>query len=1410
MKLNEILEFRKDLFFEGAVQADWFYSPEKAAKVAVNFVFHGKNYFGVDSNSSGKKRIDTITLTEFFAENLVSEHPNPLSLAIADYGTGKSHLAVTLAQLLSGPNYMPDVYSGILKNIESIDKESAERIKANTDGRNLVLVINGMRDFNLHAEILKAAQKSLALYGLSDEPLRKLNRALETANNFLLRNSKQFSLLFEESAAKAHWPQKGDSLITRLSNELMSSDEAFEIVDTVYERINGSHIQWDEGLSAASILETLITEYCGMSGVFDHVILLFDEFGRYLEYASSTQSGKSGDSALQQIFEVSQNANGVLQVINFIQSDIKSYLQRVDQTKNISRYIGRYDASSKYYISSNLETVFANLIQRKDQSTFNSTVVKWQESNEEKWKELFTKLNAWLPTRGLWKDYKLFRKVIVEGIFPMHPLSTFMLTQLSDYLQNRSSLTLCSRYIEESGTNDFDGFASLVMPTALMAGDLYTEMLAAEQDGKQPSQHCIRYDNVIRKFGDKLSHNSLVVLRANLIMRILRFRANDRDEVEEGLSLCSGLSRSEVLSELKWLEDEYAVLGYDEHACCFDFMEESNGASDFKVLKKRLIASATIPADVLSNIKIQEIAGVLEPLTTNYGNQHKISTNEWQFKQELYPIEALSEARISGYIEDWRNATNSVTPKGRIIWLYLNKDTNSNYLDSAKKLAAKIKGMPILLFLLNDDTNRLVSALTEYLVLDNLDDGSRSKFARYFEADFSQAESNLRDEFESLKKKRQLVSFSGIEGIETRLPIYLTSVFESIYPDSIPFWFDGFVTKGNNVGGKGGVYYCSIVKMLFSNAISYDSIHNFPSDVRNRIEALLLSSATTSWKCISSDYKITPPFEPKSKKVYEEILSDLNSSSILDCGKVFGKYTMPPYGISEDIIVMMIAVLCANLSYCLRISYCGEATTLSVWKEQVVLKDKKIDLDVIRKSSLLIIDVDASTAKFVKLFEKIRANKTVWNIPALSTELERLTKAEDLPDELEPSYLLAKKTIDIGLKAIGEINDCFNEVADQMGKANAQYDLWAALSAFETLKTIPLQHALIENGFDFDDITKSKIIKAKDEITKFINAVMPYYLENEYCNSLAGVNSFRNHQTRVAAKLREFGFAQFASKVEERRDRELEHQDEIRSREELRSDCQKFLAESQITAYSSFMTISEYIQKGSSLQERIAKYKSSLGSDREKISADIALRITELNKFKNVISKEMSDLWDDVYEIASIDDIRSIIQRIDAILVKGLSETDVNDFQELRETLSLLLKDLTSLVDQKQSRDGLEKEAHRLLEFYEEKELDFDVITIINDIWALLKNEQSEMDKKWSLSYLNIDGMDRPQMHQWLERVAIPPAYLSPETLSKLALLKEKILQSVKDGQIEDVLYYFNKLDPESKIQCLELLKKNS
>lgn len=111
--------------------------------------------------------------------------------------------------------------------------------------RNFVLVINGMRDFNLHYEILRAAQKSLSIYGLSDEKLRNLNRALETAGLFFDRNKGSQITLFEQSANQHGWFEKGPQLVSRIKDSLISDDTAFEIINDVCKKLVLDYAGWD-------------------------------------------------------------------------------------------------------------------------------------------------------------------------------------------------------------------------------------------------------------------------------------------------------------------------------------------------------------------------------------------------------------------------------------------------------------------------------------------------------------------------------------------------------------------------------------------------------------------------------------------------------------------------------------------------------------------------------------------------------------------------------------------------------------------------------------------------------------------------------------------------------------------------------------------------------------------------------------------------------------------------------------------------------------------------------------------------------------------------------------------------------------------------------------------------------------
>lgn len=49
MKVNDLVSFSKENFFNGAVQTEWFYDAEKVKTISASYVFHGPKYYGVSS-----------------------------------------------------------------------------------------------------------------------------------------------------------------------------------------------------------------------------------------------------------------------------------------------------------------------------------------------------------------------------------------------------------------------------------------------------------------------------------------------------------------------------------------------------------------------------------------------------------------------------------------------------------------------------------------------------------------------------------------------------------------------------------------------------------------------------------------------------------------------------------------------------------------------------------------------------------------------------------------------------------------------------------------------------------------------------------------------------------------------------------------------------------------------------------------------------------------------------------------------------------------------------------------------------------------------------------------------------------------------------------------------------------------
>ena len=166
-KLQDIVAFRGDRLFNGAVNIDWFKTDVKRASAASRcFVFHGPEYHGVNQEDVGAGHGHRLVDTATFAQTIVRrcygfDDEQPFSLAIAGYGTGKSHLGVAMASLLS--TSAGEDRAAVLDAIEAADGTIGASVRKTLDGAKpcLVVAIDGMRGCNLAAEMV--AQISIVL-----------------------------------------------------------------------------------------------------------------------------------------------------------------------------------------------------------------------------------------------------------------------------------------------------------------------------------------------------------------------------------------------------------------------------------------------------------------------------------------------------------------------------------------------------------------------------------------------------------------------------------------------------------------------------------------------------------------------------------------------------------------------------------------------------------------------------------------------------------------------------------------------------------------------------------------------------------------------------------------------------------------------------------------------------------------------------------------------------------------------------------------------------------------------------------------------------------------------------------------------------------------------------------------------
>lgn len=1408
LKIKDVLQFEKENFFDGAVQSDWFYDMVMRKKASESFIFHGPKYYGLnqaDISNSKHRLIDTASFVKKIYDKIYTDADSSrFMLTIAGYGAGKSHLSVTLASLLSKVDI--NLSDDIVNKLKSVDSNIGNTIEEKSD-KNLVIVLNGMNDFNLNNEILKNAKKSLRMYDLDESIFQDMTLAYKTAENFLITTFEVFEDSYKKHAQKYF---KFKRLEPReLKNSLLSNvyddQEAYEIINEVYKEITGNYIKWEEGISAATILTKLHNIYVKEQKIFKSVVVLFDEFGRYLEYAAA-HPNLAGESAIQQIFEAVQNCKPSMMFIGFIQSDLSAYLSRVSN-QNIARYVGRYENSDKYYLSSNLETVLANLIKKKNDNAEDIINNIFDNSMKLYSSTLFQNMNRWIPenaTKSVWSDKNLFSQTIMKGCYPIHPMTVSLLSHLSTWMQQRSTLSFLGEifhnYDEE--TLGPEGIP-YIYPAKVIDSRIFNELLNAEEKGRQQGQQCTLFNDVLSKFGEKLSEDDKEVLRAILVLNISKYKVFDKLDNLSALMYSTGIEEKALISILDNLENKLGIIYLDEAINRYNFMAESNSKVDFnKEFTIKKLKTSRIGLFTTLDDEIKKEIGLDKLQETAFGYTNGITTGEWSFKKQFIEVTEFDTKFAVNLSNEFKQAVHPDTPKGNIVYLYCNKD-NFDYIQNVENLirSYNLEKVPFLAYLIYDDENTIKECLLDIRVLRTFDQEQRNKFKKYIDIKYNECLKKIVRKYLELAKSRKMITANGTEVSDYRLKDMCMNKFSEIYTSPVPFIFDGFEKKVTPAVRKR--FNNTAIAIINKTVCSKNDFEALDPQIKNRIISVLHMNVANSWKVLLDNFMLTEPNSSNAKQIYDEILNTLKSSDLLSVNQLTDKYLSPPYGMNVYSLVLFFTYILTYNSK--NIDIFNGTTKIKLDALVNFFNDDKKDI-VQNVLKLRVRYKEQVSDNIIKDFiEEVNKNTRIENCEELLTKAIKISEEEEISEDLQGLFINLQSQLTIGVDACKKIyrdlDEATKEYNESFEKSFRPFNYIKINSYIGNIK----EGRIPRTNYYYSIEYLERVNFIKDNSLNKITLNLYNYIDKIRVDN-GNIDNIKRYTKQLTRILKSNNYVELADTIDKKIDsiekglRERSKYEAILQKCNLELDiCKRYIkekrdlnkAETIINEWDNYFT-------SNNINENI---KSTYNEKLSILMKSLEERFEEVKKFIEIVISKAN-------LISSLTETKNYKRELEELLDKGIPDQYKNTIKNICNMVDDVIEEIIILQSTQTSRKELEQTIKNLKEEYEG--------TILQDVIEKVGNAKVEAEIKkessWREKYIkevnDINNMTSSQLLKFKSETEFKPYYLTEETLEEYNVLLKVVNNKLAQYKIENIIQIFEELDEKQKQECLNKLKE--
>ncbi len=1398
MLVRDIVKFNRENYYNGAIQTEWFYDNERVEGIARSYVFHGPKYYGVtskDVSAGDHKLLDTASFTKIVSDKILYKADNNFLLTIAGYGTGKSHLAVTLGSLFSGNTKLR---SAVISNLRSVDSDIADSIEKN-DKKNLVIALNGMRNFNLDSEVLRCVRMELEKDGISDDVLKGLTKTYDVARYFVSSNFERCKEDFENAAKEQGLSHTGKALKDYVIENLEADSRALNVVNAVYLIVTGDSLHWDQGISAGDIITVACDQLCGNDKPYNKVLVLFDEFGRYIEYVAANPT-IAGDASLQQIFEAIQTASGKAVFVGFIQYELEAYLSHIDKTANVIRYVGRYSVSEKYYLSSNFETILANLLEKNKDGSFERVIGRSLDrygNYHEKVKSAIKRWSGAKSVKNVWESEGLYRSIIMEGCFPMHPMTVWLLSNSSGWMQQRSTIAFCADMYDAVAENEIvDDWLPYVYPVDIVDSGIYAEMLSSEEKGLVKSQHCMLYNEICVKVGDKLNVTEQQLLKAILITRIAGFSFYDKDDACIAFRYCSNLKEEEIKPALKNLEDRHGIIAYDDQAGTYDLIAEANGFNEFKRVYARYRTGKTVDIEEADEDVLKSLM-LLDPVDTAFGQENHISSIEWKFEKHLLNSATITEGFLNAQIATLNAATSGDDVRGSLIYAYCSEDSESEaerLVELAKQTG--IDKTPIIILFLDDADGEIVKALTIKSTLKRFSVSDSERFSKHILSQKRKQDKAIIQKFNELVMERQMISEGGVRSYDKRLNALCTERFSEVYSTPVPFAFDGFENYKSAQAKKTFATIC--IKLFDQTLMNIQSYQALNTADKNRVQTCISVGSKYSWQVFNDSCQLVVPQNELLRKMFSEVDQAILDDGSYTVGRLFGKYLHAPYGMNAYSLTLFVIYFVQKQGNKL-LCYLGNDRLNSQNLSNSILKDGKLKFSELQRVTIRK-NLNADVDMVAELCNEILENTDVEKCGLLRSRLDKVILAEGENGKNQMLIGQAKMRLDDGETISNKLAEKTDKIKQFLDDANAKLVIHKFIGVFEYVDE---PSGIIEDGLPYVYGTDyiDKISTARKRIKNLMGETYSNALATLRCSDITQLGSFQNTYKRVIKILSEKGFEEQAAAAEQRVFQIVE---ETKARNQYNQALGEFEKE-----YALYNDVSR-IDYGACL-ERITKFegwkKFFDDADMPKSIKDPLIEMTQdicrkIEKRETELINAVSHIEADLDTATTLDDLSDIRDNLEEY--RGFHFED----------------DVTSRIDAKiKEIDSIYTKIGDIPDSIDDIEILIGDVRCVNTYDRVYLNElNAEKEKlildeqQWIAKNLlpaeAVTDLNAQQCTAFIEKLQNVPAYSSKKTAQRVQKAISAIEGKLHECKVQGVLSLFNALSEEEKEEFLLLIER--